>query len=569
MKRILLSVFIAFLALCVKAQTVETANEAVKNMGLGWNLGNTFDASGRNVTSDPNNDAYWGQQGLESETYWGQKTTKKELFTMMKNAGFGAIRVPVTWYNHMDPTGKVDAAWMARVHEVVSWVLDAGLYCIVNVHHDTGADSDSHKSWLKADMDTYNAQKDRYEYLWKQIAEEFKDCDERLLFESYNEMLDIKSSWCFASFACPGQYNAQIAASAYEAINSYAQSFVNVVRATGGNNSQRNLIVNTYAAACGGGTWNSHLTDPLSQMNLPQDEVENHIILEVHTYPNITSGNMQKIKAELDQNIDALNTHLVAKGAPVIIGEWGTSNVDADATDYDVRRDVMFQFVEYFVKRMKENNMGLFYWMGLTDGAYRTYPAFNQADLAECMAKAFHGDDFQGEFPEYEQPSSVVVFEGEKVLGWGDGITIDAGVLKTAGSKCELELTYTQTQAGGDDIQLYYGNWSDKAKFIVDGKTYNGDFNPSSVYHSGAGTEHVTTITFPSTDYDKISQLGLIIHGVGITLKKVVVTDPESTDITIPFVSHASSPMYNLAGMRVDTDYKGIVICHGKKYLNN
>lgn len=566
MKRIILFVFAVCLALGVKAQGVETANEAVKNMGLGWNLGNTFDASGNNVTSDPNNDAYWGCQGLESETYWGQKTTKKELFTMMKNAGFGAIRVPVTWYNHMTPEGNVDAAWMARVREVVGWVLDAGLYCIINVHHDTGADSNSYKSWLKADMDTYNEQKWRYEYLWKQIAEEFNDFDQRLLFESYNEMLDLKSSWCFASFAYPGQYNAQAAASAYEAINSYAQSFVNVVRATGGNNSERNLIVNTYAAACGEGTWNSHLKDPLIQLNLPQDDAENHIIFEVHTYPNISSGNMNAIKANLDQNISVINTYLASK-APVIIGEWGTSNVDADVTDYEARREVMFQFVDYFVQRMKENNIGMFYWMGLTDGAYRTYPAFNQADLAERMAKAFHGQDFQGEYPEYEQPASVVVFEGEKVLNWGDGITIDAGVLKEAGEKCELELTYKQNINGGDDIQFYYGNWSEKSKVIVDGKTYSGDFNPGSVYHTGAGTEHVTTFTFPSADYNKISQLGLIIHGTGITLKKAVVTDPNAaSSIIIPSASMSSS-LYNLAGMRVSDDYKGIVICNGKKLL--
>lgn len=549
----------------VSAQGVETASDAVKNMGLGWNLGNTFDANGNYVTDSPDNDAYWGRQGLESETFWGQKTTQKELFTMMKNAGFGAIRVPVTWFNHMDATGKVDAAWMARIREVVGWVLDAGLYCIINVHHDTGADNNVHKSWLKADMDTYNAQKDRYEYLWQQIAEEFKDFDHRLLFESYNEMLDSKNSWCFASFNTPSKYDAQIAASAYEAINKYAQSFVNAVRATGGNNSERNLVVNTYAAACGGGTWNSHLKDPLANMNLPEDEAENHIIFEVHTYPNIT-GSMQSIKSDLDQNISVINTYLASK-APVIIGEWGTSNVDAEVSDYDARRDVMFQFVDYFVQRMKENNIGMFYWMGLTDGAYRTYPAFNQADLAERMAKAYHGQDFQGEFPEYEQPTSVVVFEGEKTLNWGDGITIDAGVLKTAGEKCELELTYKQTVGSGDDIQFFYGNWSELCKVIANGRTYNGDFNPSSVYHTGAGSEHVTTFTFPSASYDKISQLGLIIHGNGITLKKAVVTDPTVSGINTILASSSIAPLYNLAGIRVGEDYKGIVVQNGRKYV--
>lgn len=162
-------------------------------------------------------------------------SAKAELLKMMKDAGFGAIRVPVTWYNHMDKDGKVDAAWMARVHEVVDYVINQGLYCIINVHHDTGADNEKFKSWIKADEANYAQNKERYENLWRQIAEEFKDYGQLLLFESYNEMLDKYSSWCFASMNASGGYNASDATSAYNAINSYAQSFVKTVRGTGGN----------------------------------------------------------------------------------------------------------------------------------------------------------------------------------------------------------------------------------------------------------------------------------------------------------------------------------------------
>lgn len=570
MKRYLLLSLSLLLGGALYADINESATEAIANMGVGWNLGNTFDAHAQFATTDVTNDAYWGGQGLESETYWGQKETKKELFVMMKNAGFGAIRVPVTWYNHMDKNGKVNAEWMARVRQVVDWVLEAGLYCIVNVHHDTGADSNNNKSWLKADMTTYDNQKARYEYLWKQIAEEFKDYDEHLLFESYNEMLDINSSWCFASFNTSSRYDADMAASAYDAINHYAQSFVSTVRATGGNNSQRNLVVNTYGACCGEGTWNTHLTDPLKQMALPQDDVPGHLIFEVHTYPNISSENMTTIKAGVDQTIQALNTHLVSKGAPVIIGEWGTSNVDAGdgKNDYEARRGVLFQFVDYFVKKTKDNNMGTFYWMGLTDGNYRTYPAFNQPDLAERMVKAYHGDSFPGVYPEYEQPASVVCFEGSKALGWGNGINIESIVFKKAGEKCQLELTYVQTASSGDDIQLFYGNWSDKPSFLVDGKTYNADFNPSRVYGTGANTSHVTTITFPKAHYDKIAQLGLIIHGTGITMNKVVVTDPDAAaGIDALRADIADAQKFNLAGQRVGEGYKGLVISNGRKMI--
>lgn len=559
-------------SLSCSAQSIETATEAVKNMGLGWNLGNTLDANSHRST-DVNSDSYWNCQGLDSEYCWGQKPTTKPLFEMMREAGFGAIRVPVTWYNHMTKDGKVNEAWMARVHEVVDMVIESGLYCIINVHHDTGADNDSWTSWLKADMDTYNNVKNRYEYLWKQIAEEFKDYDEHLLFESYNEMLDIKSSWCFASFNTSSRYDANIAKSAYDAINSYAQLFVNTVRNTGGNNAQRNLVVNTYGACCGAGTWNSHLSDPLSQMNLPEDNVQNHLIFQVHTYPDISSNNLTTIKAGVDQTINALKTHLVSKGAPVIIGEWGTANVDGGdgKTDYDIRRDVMFSFADYFVKQMKANDMGTFYWMGLTDGTFRTFPAFSQPDLAERLAKSYHGEDFNGKWPEYEQPAVVVCFEGTKPLGWGSGINIEASVFQNAGEKCELELTYTQTAYSGDDIQLYYGNWSDKPSFIVDGKTYVADFNPSRVYNSGANTDHVTVFTFPKANYDKIAQLGLIVHGTGITLKKATVTDPDKLAGVVEINDDDNgndNGVYNLAGQRVNANTKGLLIKNGRKYLN-
>ena len=388
------------------AQDFETATDAVRNMGIGWNLGNTLEANNQTVTSDITSDAFWGQQGLESENCWGQASTKPELLRMMKEAGFGAIRVPVTWYNHMDRDGRVSAEWMARVHEVVDYVVGQGLYCIINVHHDTGADSYDGQGrltgyhWIKADADNYQANRERYEYLWQQIATEFRDYDHHLLFESYNEMLDRLSSWCFASFSSASKYDASLAASAYQGLNGYAQSFVSTVRATGGNNARRNLVVNTYGACCGSGTWSSHLKEPLSELTIPTDEAPNHLIVQVHDYPNIEGG-MAGVKKEIDDMVAAWQTHFISKGIPMILGEWGTANVDKGdgKTDYDVRRDAMFEFVDYMVQKCKDNNVATFWWMGLSDGAYRSLPAFNQPDLAERLVKAYHGSSFQGVYP--------------------------------------------------------------------------------------------------------------------------------------------------------------------------
>jgi len=404
-KTVLLAILLGG-AIGAAAADFETATAAVKNMRVGWNLGNTLDSN----SGDVNNmwiEAWTKRTPTDYETAWGQPVTTPELIRMMKKAGFNAIRVPVTWYPHMEATfssvkydnskqaltpwdianddigTQIQQAWMARVHEVVDYVIDQGMYCILNVHHDTGA---SNTAWLVASEADYAKQKARFEAVWKQIAEEFKDYGERLLFEGYNEMLDSYDSWCFASFATSGGYNATVATSAYNAINSYAQSFVNAVRSTGGNNAQRNLIVTTYGACSGSGTWNSHLSDPLKQMKLPNDAVSNHIIFEVHSYIDIK--NINNAKNEVNQMIRDIKTNLMAKGAPVIFGEWGSSTDNG----YDGYRENMLTFARYFVEQAKANGMGTFYWMGLSEGSHRSVPEFNQPDLKEAIIKGYYGD---------------------------------------------------------------------------------------------------------------------------------------------------------------------------------
>lgn len=358
-----------------EATDFESSYEAVKNMGPGWNLGNTFDTN--------LGEGYDGTDWEFWETGWGQAVTTQKLMDMFRKAGFGAIRVPVTWGWHTDASGKIYDAWMDRVNEVVDYVLNTGMYCIINVHHDTGADDNA---WLRADPEVYKAQKERYEYLWKQIAERFRDYDHKLLFESYNEMLDSRSSWCFASFN--DGYDAAYASAAYEAINNYAQSFVTTVRSTGGNNLARNLVVNTYGACNGAGDWNPHLQDPLKEMKMPEDVVEDHIIFQVHAYPLI--DDMAAMRREVDAMYADLDRYLVSKGGPVIIGEWGTFSENPPIAS-------MTEFARYFISKAKEYEMGTFYWMGLSDGVARSFPAFSDPEMAEAILKAYHGEAYDPE----------------------------------------------------------------------------------------------------------------------------------------------------------------------------
>ncbi len=426
----------------VLADNFETAAQAVAHMRVGWNLGNTLDSNSGDV-ANMWIEAWTQRTPADYEKAWGQPVTKPELMKMFKEAGFNAIRVPVTWYPHMeatfsgvrwnnatnaltawnplsDPIGtKIQAAWMKRVHEVVDYVISQGMYCILNIHHDTGASS---TAWLVATEADYAQQKARFEEVWRQIAEEFKDYDEHLLFEGYNEMLDNYDSWCFASFAAPGKYNSTVAASAYNAINSYAQSFVNTVRATGGNNAYRNLIVSTYGACNGGGTWNTHLADPLKNMKLPSDEVSNHLIFEVHSYPDVK--NLTSAKNEVNQIIRDVKTYLASKGAPVIFGEWGTSTENA-YTDY---RSNMLAFARYFVEQAKANNIGTFYWMGLSDGNHRSVPEFNESDLKDAIIKGYYGEEGYSSIRETSnlksQTSNLYDLAGRRLSGPRRGLNI-------------------------------------------------------------------------------------------------------------------------------------------------
>jgi len=543
--------------------TIENATDAVKNMGLGWNLGNALDANSQQY-HDPTQANYWGQQDVTSESCWGQFPTKTELLTMMKDAGFGAIRVPVTWYNHMDIDGNVDEAWMNRVHDVVDYVISQGLYCIINVHHDTGADSQNWASWLKADASVYTAQKARYEKLWQQIANEFRNYDQHLLFEAYNEMLDAQSSWNFA------QSN-----TSYDAINNYAQSFVNVVRATGGNNAQRNLIINDYGASSGSGTWSTKLQDPLKQMKIPDGE-SNHIIFEVHNYPSLIDNDKQNrsisdIQTEIDAWITNLKTHLVNKGAPVIIGEWGTNNVDAGEgkTDYDVRKDLMFQFVDYLIKAMKQNDIATFYWMGLTDGIARTYPAFTQPDLALKMLKAYHGDDYSPNLPDAKDFAGGITSASVNFTNQYGEVTICKGAIdKTVykGIKVELE---EKPASGSLSFKVYANAESTKAITAKNAQlafaNYTGIEKINLQWNSSTnGSIKVKSVNLVKQD-NSTEPCNLEVSWGCYLSDFNYATGIE--DITITPVRHDDGIIYNLSGQPVTSPQRGIYILNGKKII--
>ena len=418
MKIRLLSILcILLMSLSIEAQTeeFETAAEAVKNMKVGVNLGNTLES----VSGELNNmwiEANTERRPQDYETAWGNPVTKAELMKMWRKAGYNAVRVPVSWYPH---TGKivieykpikneqgqeeikpcwdfskwegydVDPAWMKRVHEVVDYVIDQGMYCIINLHHDAGApDGDK---WVIADETNYEQNHERFEAIWRQIAEEFKDYDEHLLFEGYNEIVDKWNSWGDAySFSewsevrpgvwGPTGHDEVIEQSIYRAVNKYAQSFVDAVRATGGNNKVRNLIVNVY---CGCGSEKN-----LENLSVPKDEIPNHIAFQLHYYVGVFDQNndIADSKVFLDSEIERYNRQLTQKGVPLIIGEWGFG--------IDPCPEKAFEYIRYFMERTRDNGIATFDFNNgyISYGDFRSFPAIINADYINAVMKGYYGD---------------------------------------------------------------------------------------------------------------------------------------------------------------------------------
>lgn len=404
--RLLSIIYIFLMSLSIEAQTeeFETAAEAVKNMKVGVNLGNTLES----VSGELNNmwiEANTERRPQDYETAWGNPVTKAELMKMWRKAGYNAVRVPVSWYPH---TGKivieykpikneqgqeeikpcwdfskwegydVDPAWMKRVHEVVDYVIDQGMYCIINLHHDAGApDCDK---WVIADEDNYEQNHERFEAIWRQIAEEFKDYDEHLLFEGYNEIVDKWNSWGDVYMWGPTQHDEVIEQSIYRAVNKYAQSFVDAVRATGGNNKVRNLIVNVY---CGCGSEKN-----LENLSVPKDEIPNHIAFQLHYYVGVFDQNndIADSKVFLDSEIERYNRQLTQKGVPLIIGEWGFG--------IDPCPEKAFEYIRYFMERTRDNGIATFDFNNgyISYGDFRSFPAIINADYINAVMKGYYGD---------------------------------------------------------------------------------------------------------------------------------------------------------------------------------
>lgn len=317
-------------AQALSGDTLKNADtEAIlEDMGLGWNLGNSLDAT--------------GGSGLDTETSWSNPKTTQALIDKVKSLGFNTVRVPVSWGKHVSGDNyTIDSAWLARVKEVVDYCYKNDMYVILNIHHDTKSSASASGAGYYPRSSAYSSSEKFVTSVWSQVAEYFKDYDYHLIFETLNEprLIGTGYEWWFNKWSIPSEVKDAIAC-----INKLNQKAVDTIRATGSNNRGRLIMCPGYDASIDGAT--------VSGFKLPTDISgnKNRIAVSVHAYSpynfamNVGSGSTSSytssIKSELQDLFSTLKSTFRDKGIPVVIGEFGSTDKNNTAervkwaTDY-------------------------------------------------------------------------------------------------------------------------------------------------------------------------------------------------------------------------------------------
>lgn len=289
---------LAFSFVTATADFSKSGAEFTKGISVGWNLGNTLDAA------YPWSGTWTDPVAVNTvETAWGNPKTTQAMITTVKNAGFNAVRIPISWYRFVTVNNGVytiRTEWINRIKEVVGYAYNQGMYVIINMHHDDG-------NWLdvSASDTQWNSIVDQYSQLWTIIANEFKTYDEKLIFEAANEITAtyVYDGCSTNSGKCWWGHNTNV----FTRQNQLYQAFYNIVRNSGGNNNLRYLMYPTYGAQ-----WYSN---QYNKVWLPTGD--NHSIVDIHWYNTSTAA------SSYTSTFSALKTKFINNGVGVVFGECG------------------------------------------------------------------------------------------------------------------------------------------------------------------------------------------------------------------------------------------------------
>lgn len=327
-----------------------TSLELAREMSPGWNLGNSLEA-------------------MPDETGWGNPRTTQALMNAVKAVGFKTVRIPASWTQYADADYNISAAWMARVTEVVQYARNVGLYAIINIHWDGG--------WMQPIYSQQAVVNARLAKFWTQIANNFKYHDDYLLFAGTNEVM------------VDGDYNPPTV-EYYTVQNSFNQTFVDAVRATGGNNTRRHLVVQGF---------NTNIDHSVNHAVIPSDSAVNRLMMEVHFYDpwNFALNAQSAIwqwgsiatdpsatetwanESYVDSQFQKMKTRFIDQGVPVIVGEYGAIL----RTEYDAAGTHRKYWDQYVTKSAYQRGLVPIYWdNGYADN--HQFGLFNRATGAQA-----------------------------------------------------------------------------------------------------------------------------------------------------------------------------------------
>jgi hypothetical protein len=313
--------------------SLNDAHSFVNSMRAGWNLGNSLDSYSSTKLN--------GKANLGYETVWGNVKTNQEILNYVAGCGFDTIRIPVSWSYHTyvgnDGKYHIHETWLNRVEEIVDMSLEAGLKVILNSHHD------HQLFYVGTDDASFKKVKGNFISVWTDIANTFKNYDNRLLFEAHNELDNEAEGFVYSDLAA-------------SQCNELNQLFVDTIRGTGGNNAERLLVIPTLMDKYGSPFMDAYI--------LPNDSAADKLIIEIHMYSN-------EYDQSLDYSFDVLEAYSELIGAPIIIGEYGYS-----PSFTIVDRKIA---LSNYVARAAEHGMKTIVW---DNGRASAYGIINRSDLS-------------------------------------------------------------------------------------------------------------------------------------------------------------------------------------------
>lgn len=359
-----------------------SAMDLVKEMKVGWNLGNTLEAAG-------------------GETNWGNPVTKRKMIDALKAAGFTTIRIPVRWDEHyIDNNYTIDPEFMKRVETVVNYALINDMYAIINIHHNQlqSQVNEESKDKVLAELDA----------LWTQIANHFKDYGDKLIFETINEPRNGED------------WNGNT--SLYEIVNEYNAKALTAIRLTGGNNDKRLVMLPTYAASAD--------YNKIISMVVPEDD---HIAVSLHAYTpydfalNTAAGSQttfgENDKKLLDKLFELINRTFVEKGIPVVLGEFAATNKD--------NLDDRVAYAYYYAQAAGHFNIPICWWdNGNFDAIGEAMGIFNRRTITfvypEILQALLEGWSSEKEISDQDPD---VLFSGiGRSSNWGQAVALHLGL---------------------------------------------------------------------------------------------------------------------------------------------